>query len=198
MIFLPTIRFNIATLLTSIAISSAWPAMPALASQWVVVSEESKIDFSGTHAGRAFEGSFGVWTADITFDPDDLASSSATVTVDLTSARTGDATYDSTLPKADWFNVASAGETAVFQTTEIRAGEGDNAYIGDGTLTIRGTSVPVQLPFTLEIDGDTAIMTGQTPLARLDWSIGQGSDATGAWVSLEIPVSVSVTATRRQ
>ena len=126
----------------------------------------------------------------IAFDPADLAGSKATVTITLGSVKTGDVTYDKTLPSADWFDVAKT-PTAVFETTEFRSVSGDQ-FEADGTLSLHGLSVPVVLAFDFKATGGTAKLTGKTKLKRLDFGIGKGSDATGAWISLDIPVDVAV------
>ena len=172
------------------------PTGPAdAATQWQVVPEKSTIGFAGTHAGRAFNGTFKTWTAEIAFDPKDLAGSKAKVTVDLASAATGDATYDKTLPTADWFNVAQIPQ-GTFTTASIKdAGDG-KSFTADGSLSIRGVEVPVTLDFTFSESGEEARIEGKTSLKRMAFGIGKGSDADGAWVSLDIPVTVSVTLKR--
>ena len=96
----------------------------AAAAEWIVDAGESRIAFSGTHTGRAFTGSFRNWTAAITFDPDDLAASKAIVQVDLSSATTGDAIYDKTLPTADWLDTARSAmanfKSIVFRSSRAR------------------------------------------------------------------------------
>ena len=165
-------------------------AYPAAAGPWTVVPAGSKIAFSGEHAGNKFKGTFEKWDASISFDPAGLPGSKATVTVALASAKTGDATYDKTLPTADWFDAAK-GPSGVFETTAFRAKGGD-AYEADATLSIRGVVVPVLFAFEFKSSGDTAKLTGKATLKRIDFGIGKGSDATGAWVSLDIPVEVTV------
>lgn len=168
----------------------------AAAQRWKVVAAQSKIGFEGTHAGRAFAGVFNSWTADIRFDPADLASSKAVVLVDLASATTGDQTYDKTLPTADWFDIAKFSEGR-FETTGITA-NADGSFVADGSLTLRGVSVPVTLEFTFEPDGDTALLQGTASLQRLDFGIGKSSDAPGDWVSLDIPVVVEAVMEREK
>ena len=165
-------------------------ADPAAAATWAVVPGDSKISFSGEHAGNKFKGTFEKWDAAINFDPADLAGSKATVNVALASAKTGDPTYDKTMPSVDWLDVAK-GPTGVFETTAFKA-VGGETFEADGTLAIRGVKVPVVLVFDFKATGDTAKLTGKTKLKRLDFSIGKGSDESGSWVSLEIPVEVSV------
>jgi cytochrome b561 len=168
----------------------------AAAAEWIVNAGESRIAFSGSHVGRAFTGSFRNWTADITFDPDGLAASKAIVRVDLSSATTGDATYDKTLPTADWLDTARSA-TATFETmsfTNIAPGQ----YEAKGTLDMRGAKLPVMLAFDLRIDGDTAHVSGRARLNRLDFGIGKVSDAEGAWVSLDIPLEITLVARRKR
>lgn len=168
---------------------------PARAAGWVVDPDRSHIQFAGEHMGKAFTGRFGAWTAAIDFDPAKPEASVINVVIDLASARTGDATYDKTLPTDDWFDTARTPK-ATFRATKVRA-TGPGTYVANGTLAMRGVAVPVTLPFQLAIKGDVATMSGQVTLKRIDWGIGKGSDAGGDWVSLAIPVRISVVARRK-
>lgn len=190
MILIPSVRLARVAALAAMLIANPLVASSVFATQWEVASEKSTITFSGTHAGRAFDGTFKSWTADITFDPNALDQAKADVRIDLASAETGDVTYDKTLPTADWFNIKAVAEGR-FVTSSIKA-VADDAYQAVGTLTIRGFDVPVTLDFTFAQDGDTAKLVGTTKLKRMDYEIGKGSDATGAWVSLNIPIKVDV------
>ncbi len=182
-----TARLVLTGLLAAVCIGGSASAEPA---KWIVRPAESKISFSGTHAGREFTGQFGSWTADIRFDPKDLAGSKAVVLVNLASAFTGDQTYDKTLPTADWFDVSKFSEGR-FETAKFTA-SGGNKYEALATLSLRGVNAEVLLKFTFEEQGATAKLSGETTLQRVAFGIGKGSDASGDWVSLDIPVSVSV------
>lgn len=175
---------------TLLATTTLAAVIPASANSWVVIPSDSKIAFSGTHAGAAFKGTFQKWDATIAFDPANLASAKAVVTVALASAKTGDTTYDKTLPTADWFDIAK-GPNGTFETGQFRA-LGGSKFEADGTLAIRGLKMPVTLAFDFVAQGDTAKLTGKTKVNRIDFGIGKGSDASGAWVSLDIPVEVTV------
>jgi cytochrome b561/polyisoprenoid-binding protein YceI len=169
---------------------SAAPA--AQVARWNVDAKASSIGFTGAHAGNAFKGSFTAWTADIRFDPANLASSKAVVTIDTSSARTGDGTQESSLRETEWFNPAQFPK-AVFETKSIKS-LGGNRYEAQATLTVKGKAVPVTLPFTLTINGATAEMSGTVTLSRKALALGLSSDADGEWVSLDIPVAVKVKA----
>lgn len=163
---------------------------------WLVVPAKSEIAFSGSHAGRTFKGVFGKWTAAIRFDPARLADANATVRIDLASSKTGDKTYDQSLPGEDWFNVRKT-PMAMFQTTRFRE-NGPGKYIADGILTLRDTKIPVSLPFAVTINGASASMTGQLIVKRMAFGLGKGSDPTGDWVGLDVPVTIKVAAVRKQ
>jgi len=180
--------------LAAFALTAAAPALAAPA-LWSVVPAQSSITFGGTHAGSAFTGKFGQWSAQIAFDPADLAHSSARVTIATASGKTGDGLRDSSLGQEDWFNPAKFPQ-ASFVTTKVSPA-GPGRYLANGVLTIRGKAVPVKLPFTLAIAGTKATMRGTTAVDRLAFGMGQTTDPAGAWVSKQITLTIAVTATRK-
>lgn len=172
----------------------AAPGAPAAPSTWRVDQSASSIVFTGVHAGVPFEGRFSRWRADIRFDPQNLAQSSAVVTVETASAADGVPLHDQSLPQEEWFDAASH-PTATFRTSEFRR-RGDNTFAARGTLTLKGRSVDVDLPFTLRIDGDRATMDGTADLDRRELDLGMASDPDFEYVSRDIGVRVHVVATR--
>jgi polyisoprenoid-binding protein YceI len=171
-------------------------SLPAAAADWVIDPAASSIRFSGIHAGKDFSGAFGSWNGTIAFDPAKPEAGSATITIDLSSAATGDATYDKSLPAGDWFDSAT-NTTATFQSQGFKAGANQGNYVLTGVLSLRGKAVPVELPFTFSIDGEVGTAEGRAVVKRMDFGIGAQSDAAGSWVSLEIPVDIKVVAKRR-
>ena len=162
---------------------------------WVVDQATSRIEFSGTHAGRTFKGVFEQWVAEIAFDPADLAKSDVTVTVKTASAKTGDLMYDGTLPQAEWLDPKSFPD-AVFKTKAVRL-KAPGQYEADGELTLKGHRLALVLPFSLTITGDQAQMTGAVKLDRSKFDIGQKSDAKAEWVSNDISVSLTLRAKKK-
>jgi len=161
---------------------------------WTVVQPESHIRFKAVQTGDDFTGEFTAFDAVINFDPQDLKSASVTATVDMSSFEAGDKERNGALPSKDWFFVKSYPE-AVFQSDSFSK-TGANSYEADGTLTIKGESQPLTLPFILDVSGDRAVMTGSVALNRGDYKVGQGAWSTDEWVSLNVEVDVKVTATR--
>ncbi|MDB5439783.1 MAG: polyisoprenoid-binding protein [Caulobacteraceae bacterium] len=171
--------------------AAAAPA-PAKVQHWTVDKAASKLGFSTAFSGAAISGGFSAWTADINFDPKNLAASKATVTIDIASVSTGNAERDDILPSDDWFSTAKF-KTATFTTTSIKD-LGGGKYQAPGTLSLRGVTKPVTLNFTLTITGDTAKMAGTASINRSDFGVGQGQFKGADAVPFAVPVTVSLTA----
>lgn len=170
-------------------------ASPAWSAAWRVIPEESRLAFVGAQTGSEFEGEFQKFDADILFDPEDLAASKVVVTIDMGSADAGSKDRNESLPQADWFSI-KAFPTARFETVAIRAAETGEGYVADAKLTIRDATQDVSLPFTLAIDGDTAVMAGETVLNRSDFGVGQGQWADDQWIGYDVKVLVDLKAAR--
>jgi polyisoprenoid-binding protein YceI len=179
--------------LAALTISSAAAAPTATAPAWTVDHSASTLGFAGVAQDSPFTGTFGKWDATILFDPANLGASEATVTVDTATAKTGEADKDGPLLDENWL-AAAAFPTATFKTTSIKS-TGANAYVADGTLTIRGISQPASLPFTLEITGNDAKMKGSMALDRSSFSLGDGAYQDHS-VDPKVTVNVELTAHR--
>lgn len=170
------------------------PAFAAPAPNWVVDKAHSKLGFDTAYTGVKVNGAFGDWSAQIAFDPKNLAGSKATVAVNLTSARTGDEDRDESLPSPDWFNTAKFPR-ATFTTTAIKS-VGPDRYQAAGVLAMKGVSKPVLLTFTLKIDGAHAVMNGQAMVDRTQWGIGQGQFQDESAVPHAVTINVNLSASR--
>ena len=84
---------------------------------------------------------------------------------------------------------ATGFPTATFKADLLPA---ENGYVASGTLTLKGASQPLDLPFSLELEGDTARMSASTTLQRLDFGIGATMPDES---SLGFPVKVDITLT---
>jgi polyisoprenoid-binding protein YceI len=74
----------------------------------------------------------------------------------------------------------------------------DGAYEAHGVLTIKGHAIDTELPFTLRIVGDRAIMDGTARISRRAANLGMASDPDAEYVSADIGVRVHVEARRAQ
>ena len=173
----------------------ATAAKPARA--WVMLHQKSTITFKPTQLGKAFTGHFGVFAASIFFSPDNLAGSSVYVDVHMTTASTGASDRDQNLMSAEWFDVARFPD-AIFKSTAFHK-VGANAYTADGILTIKGVSLPVQLPFTVIFSrnpdgGEIATADGSLTLDRSKFNIGTGQWKATDIIASQVPVFFHIVA----
>lgn len=172
--------------------AAATASAAATAPQWRVDGAKSSLGFSSAVNGSAFKGSFQRWSADIRFDPANLAGSRIRVVVEPASARADMDNAAQSMQAADWFDSARHTQV-IFQSTNIRA-TGPGRYEAAGTLTVKGRAVPVTLPFTLTIGGAAAEAQGTVALDRVRLGLGTGYPA--ATIPTAVSVSFRVSATR--
>src|SRR5437868_6095835 len=118
------------------------------AAQWKMQPKGSTLTFVGTQAGAAFEGKFEKFTADIQFDPQDLASSRFDVKIDLASVNSSDGERDDTIRSADLFNV-KRWPTGHYVADKFTA-KGGGKFSATGKLTLRDVTRDVPIEFTFE------------------------------------------------
>lgn len=162
------------------------PATTATAGNWQVTT--GTLGFSITQMGADITASFATWTADIQFD-DATGTGKVTVTIDMASLTVGSVTDQA---KGVAFLDTATHPTAMFTADIAPSG---TAFVAAGTLTLRGVTMPVSLPFDMTITDDTARMTGTTTLNRQDFGIGPSykDDKT---VGFTATVTVTLTASR--
>lgn len=166
-------------------------AIPVQAAQeWVVDAARSTLSFTAQMGEEKFTGHFKKFDSVIRFSTDDLAHSSIATTVAVASAATGAPDRDSALPESPWFDNTKFPE-AHFVTQSIKA-TGPNAYVADATLTLKGVSKPVTLPFTLAVENGKTHATGSVTIQRQDFGVGQGEFASDAWVKFPVTVAIDI------
>jgi polyisoprenoid-binding protein YceI len=190
---------HIRTLILAAGISAATAIIPhsvafAADVNWTIDKSKSTVSFSGTQTGAKFDGRFSRYDATITLDPDHPEGGKISATIDMASVVTGDPQRDTALPKKEWFDIASYPQSTFKSITVKKVGE--NSYVADGTLTIHGVSKEVTLPFSLSVDGDTAVAKGHLDIRRDTYGVGTGPWATGQWVALDVGIDLNLIASR--
>ena len=165
-------------------------ALEEVSSDWTV--QDGSIEITVVQFGSEVSGSFADWTAAITFDETLTTAEvgSVTTTIAIPSLTLGSVTQQAMGP--DFFD-ATTHATAVFDAVILNAEDG--VYRAAGALTLKGASVPVELPFTLMITEDTAQMQGRLTLDRRAFGIGDnvGDEAS---LAFNVEVSIALTAVR--
>jgi polyisoprenoid-binding protein YceI len=68
--------------------------------------------------------------------------------------------------------------------------------VAHGTLNLRGVSKPLDLPFSLKIDGAKATVSGSASLDRVAFGVGQGEFAATDQIPAKVQVRVQLHAQR--
>ena len=160
-------------------------ALASVESDWTV--ENGTLQITVVQMGSEVTGSFADWTADISYEAEAKnPKGDVTVTVSIPSLTLGSVTDQAMGP--EYFN-AEAHPTATFKAEIIEA----EGLIAEGTLTIKDQSVPVEMPFELAIEGDTATATGSLTVDRRAFNIG--GEATDS-LAASVDIRFELTATR--
>ena len=165
----------------------------ALAAKWTVVPETSTVSFIGAQQGTRFNGKFQTFSADINLDAADPTKGSIVGAVQTGSVNTRDHDRDAALLEKDWFNVKEFPEARFESKTIEKAADG--SYQAHGQLTLKGTTKPAILKFTLSPSAASgakgAQFSGTIALNRFDFNVGEGWNDT-SWVSQDVSVEVKL------
>ncbi|MEL6433730.1 MAG: YceI family protein [Pseudomonadota bacterium] len=156
---------------------------------WVV--DDGALEIEVLQLGSPVKGSFGNWTSEIVFaeEPNENGSYGSILTeIDIASLTLG--TVTSQAMGQDYFH-SSAFPKAIFDAQIMKAEAG---YEAVGTLTLKGASVPVTLPFDLLIEGNTAQASGTLNVDRRDFGIGPADEGS---VAAAVSINFTLTATQK-
>jgi polyisoprenoid-binding protein YceI len=161
----------------------------ALAAPLTVVPETSSVGFVGTQQGTKFNGRFQTFTAQINLDAADPTKGTIAGTVQLDSVNTRDSDRDASLLDKDWFNAKQFPE-AKFESQKIEKAA-DGSYVANGNLTLKGTTKPIAMKFTLDGSGATTKFAGTMTINRFDFNVGEGWNDT-SWVAQDVTVDIKL------
>ena len=161
---------------------------------WDIQPEGSHLRFTADQEGEPFTGAFEAFTGVIRFDPAAPEDGAVEITVPLKSVDAGSNDRNSTLPEKVWFS-AKAFPAAVYRSTDISAT--DSGYLARGMLTIKGISMPLDLPFKLDVEDNVAVMTSTVEMDRTRWNVGEAPWDTDEWISRKVKLDIQVTAEKK-
>jgi polyisoprenoid-binding protein YceI len=173
------------------------------ADEFVIDPVHSSIEFSVRHMMVTnVRGRFREFSGTIFYDEKDITKSSVRVTIKTASIDTGNADRDAHLRSPDFFDAAKYPEIT-FASTRIEK-RGDD-YVCIGTLTIRGVSREVAIPF--RILGVVKDQRGNTRLGveagltinRLDYGVSwsRALEGGGLVVGNDVKIELNVQAIKR-
>lgn len=146
---MPYARYLLPALLATLS-----PAAFADAQVYRFDPVHSQVVFNVDHNGysRSF-GRLHVKEGTIRFDPDHWEASSVDATIDLTSVDMGDASWDKAVRGSSLLDAARA-PTARFVSDAVEK-RGDDEGVAHGKLTLRGVTLPLDIPFRVNRIGRT-------------------------------------------
>ena len=154
---------------------------------------KSEITFVSKQMNVPVQGRFKKFTAQIVFDPKQLAAAKAEIEVALASIDTGSNEADEEVGKKAWFNT-SAFPSAKFSSSSVTQ-TGADKYEARGKLSIKGIGQDVVAPFTVKRAGDTVTYEGSFTIKRLQFKIGEGAWSDTETVADDVQVKFRLVAT---
>jgi polyisoprenoid-binding protein YceI len=150
-------------------------AAPTAVPHYVLDPAKSSLEFAFDQAGARNKGRFTRFAVSFDFSPENPAAGRLDVTVEMSSADTGDKERDDTLRGEELFAVAKFPQ-ARYAATQLTKTPG--GYEAVGKLSLRGVTREVRVPFTFrtatENGASVGYMSGKTTVRRLDFGVGQG------------------------
>ena len=144
-------------------------AIPAIAQ---VDAAKSSVTATGKQLGVPMDIKFGKFDAAVTYNPANVAASTAKVDIDVTSVDVGSKEYNDELKKKDWFDAAKYPK-ATFVSSAFKAGAGGKVDVV-GKRTIKGVTQDVTAPVTFKQDGANQVFEGALPIKRNAFHVGDG------------------------
>jgi polyisoprenoid-binding protein YceI len=168
------------------------------ADEFKIDPNHSSANFTVTHMTLStVHGRFTDFSGKIVYDGKDITKSSVSVIIKTASINTDVDARDKHLRSADFFDVANFPEIT-FQSKSVE--KRGNRFVAHGTLTIRGVSKDVDLPFILAgpvNDGKVTLLAANAALTinRQDFGVAWNKPFNNGFaVSNEVRIELNVEA----
>lgn len=176
-----------------LALSFVLSFAPPAAAQTVDLSR-SEIAFGFKQANVPGGGKFRKFAAQVSFDAARPEATRASIEVDVTSVDLGDASWNSEIQDASWFNTKQFPKS-VFAVTGAKALGGDR-FESPAKFTLKGVTRDVTATFTAKPANGGILLEGSVPLRRNEFKIGDGPWADTSVVANEVAVRFKVFLTK--
>lgn len=168
------------------------------ATAWNIDRSHSAINFTINHFFTPVDGNFDDYSAEIFFDPENLAGSKIDVTIPVEHINTRNQRRDNHLKSEDFFNT-SQWPNIRFVSNSIEQ-TGNNQFVAKGELTIRDITREFELPFELlgVMDHpmrENVVIAGIVSdawLMRTDFGVGVGDWAATAVVGDRVNIRLNL------
>jgi len=174
---------------------------------WKVDMSHSQVGFTARHFFTPVTGTFHEFEVTLEFDPENPENSAVEAKIAVASVDTGRERRDVHLQSDDFFD-AEVHPEITFRSTSVRS-VSDTEFVATGDLTIKATTVEVDLPITLlgimdmpedmreRFGSQVASFQAGLKIDRRDFDVGVGSWAETAIVGADIEISITIEASRQ-
>lgn len=180
-------KFPYRLLLAVVALGASTAAM---AVQWHMLPEQSRLEYVATYEGQQAPGEFHEFQTDLQFDPQAPESGRLEVTVNLASVDMYSSDVNEAIRQQEWLDVEEVGP-AKFISDRITA-LGNGRFVAKGTLRLKGVTKPLEVPFTWRTHGGTTSMDGALTVDRTRFDIGTGEWASPTPIGVEVELKFHV------
>lgn len=169
-------------------------AFPAWSAPLVVDNPASSVAVTFRQMNVPVDARFNTVDIVADFDPAVPGAARASITIETASFDFGPGAeeYNAEVRSPDWFD-ADKHPRAVLEVTGARA-LGRDRFEAIGELTIKGRTEKLTLPLVLEASPQRWVFSGQVPISRLAFGIGQGDWRDTTVVADEVLVRFTVVA----
>jgi cytochrome b561/polyisoprenoid-binding protein YceI len=162
----------------------------AQAGDWSMERAASRLEFLVTFESAPAIGVFKQFDTHVNLEPERLHESRIDVKIATASADMMSAGFNTVIRTREWFDCAHF-PYAEFHSIEVRR-VGVDSYIAKGTLSLKGISRLVEVPFVWSEAASAAALRGELTVKRSDFRIGTGEWAGSDVVGAEVRVRFSL------
>lgn len=165
----------------AVIVSSGFVAS-AVAAEYKLSGENTKIEFTGSKPAGKHTGSFPKLSG--TFElPDDITKAKISLTIDMEALEADDPKLTAHLKNPDFFETKKYPE-AKFVTKKIKADKEN--YVVSGDLTMHGKTKEISFPAKITSAKDVAGLEAEFSINRSDWGISFGAGMIDEAVKLKV------------
>lgn len=156
---------------------------PTRAADWKMEPAGSQLEFIATFEKTPAPGVFKDFNVRLSFDPEQPSNSRLDVSIRVASADMSSADINTAIAGMEWFDFARH-QKAEFHASDIRrvsTSPASNRFMARGTLSLKGVSQAVEVPFNWGTSTNSANMDGEFSVKRGPFGIG-----TGEWMATDV------------
>ncbi len=162
------------------------PQLASAAEFSKVQADKSTITFVSKQMSVPVEGAFKKFTAQVRINPAKPEAGKAHIEIDSASIDAGGAEANEEVKGKSWFNVAEFPK-AEFVSSSVKS-LGGGKFEAAGKMTIKGKSMQMRAPFTMQEEKGVLNIDGVFTLKRLEFGIGSGLWSDTSVVADEVQI----------